>query len=178
MKPSLERRIVRRPRRAPLRPTARTMALGQGLFFLGAGAWPLVHMPSFETVTGPKEARWLVRTVGSLITVIGAGLFLAGRRNRVTRELRLIGAGSCATLGTISLIYAARRRISPIYLLDTAAEYALLTGWLLAEAEARREASRRRRSEPPPAPAAQATDEAAEEASRLALNRPPIHFDR
>jgi len=31
-----------------------TIALAQGLYFAGTGIWPLVHMRSFEAVTGRK----------------------------------------------------------------------------------------------------------------------------
>src|SRR4051812_10310889 len=36
-----------------IRPT--TMARVQGVFYVVSGAWPLVHMPSFEAVTGKKH---------------------------------------------------------------------------------------------------------------------------
>ncbi len=52
----------------------RASALGQGAFWLASGAWPLVHYPSFEAVTGPKEDDWLVKTIGGLIAVVGATL--------------------------------------------------------------------------------------------------------
>ena len=46
---------------------ARSLALAQGLCFTATGLWPLMHMPSFEAVTDPKEDKWLVRTVGVLV---------------------------------------------------------------------------------------------------------------
>jgi len=89
-------------------------------------------MPSFEAVTGPKRERWLVRTVGVLVLAIGGALALAARRRRVTPELRLLAAGSAAGLGAIDTWYAARRRISPIYLGDAALEAALVAGWIIS----------------------------------------------
>ncbi len=35
---------------------ARRLAWGQGLYWASAGAWPLVHMPSFEGEAGALEA--------------------------------------------------------------------------------------------------------------------------
>lgn len=55
------------------------LATGQGLYFLVTGIWPLVHIKSFQWVTGPKVDLWLVKTVGVLIAVMGAVLTLAGR---------------------------------------------------------------------------------------------------
>jgi hypothetical protein len=44
------------------------------VFYLVSGLWPLVHLQSFLTVTGPKTDLWLVKTLGVLISVIGAVL--------------------------------------------------------------------------------------------------------
>ena len=41
------------------------------IYFMLTGIWPVVHMPSFIAVTGPKTDLWLVRTVGLLIAGIG-----------------------------------------------------------------------------------------------------------
>ena len=117
--------------------TARTallayLAVGQGLFYALTGVWPLVSMRTFEMVTGPKTDRWLVKTVGVLVTVIGAVLTLAGLRRRTTPEVALLAAGSAAGLTGIDVIYSARGRISKVYLLDAAAEAALILAWTVA----------------------------------------------
>jgi hypothetical protein len=53
----------------------------QGIYYVVSGAWPLLHFPSFEAVTGPKRDRWLVRTVGLLAAVIGLTLVRHPRRS-------------------------------------------------------------------------------------------------
>jgi len=108
----------------------RPLALTQGAYFVATGIWPLVHMPSFLRVTGPKHDLWLVRTVGALIAVAGAAILAAGQRGRVTAEMEFLAAGTAATLGMVDAIYASQRRIPPIYMLDGAAEAALVTLWL------------------------------------------------
>jgi hypothetical protein len=110
------------------------LALLQGSFDVVTGLWPIVHLRSFETVTGPKLEGWLVKTVGALITAIGGTLLMAGLRRRVTPEVRLLGAGSAAAFIAVDVIYTAKRRISRVYLLDAAVELALLAGWAVAEA--------------------------------------------
>jgi hypothetical protein len=90
-------------------------------------------MRSFEAVTGPKVDRWLVRTVGGLLGVVGGALGSAARHGRVTPEIRALGAGTAAVLAVIDCTYVARKRISPIYLLDAAAEVGLVAGWAVAE---------------------------------------------
>lgn len=113
----------------------RTLALSQGLFYAATGMWPLVHMRSFEAVTGPKVDRWLVRTVGALIGVAGGAMISAAQRRRVTPEIRALAAGSAAVLAVIDLTYVVRKRIPPVYLLDAAAELALVGAWAIAEVE-------------------------------------------
>jgi hypothetical protein len=110
----------------------RRIALIQSLFYVVSGIWPVLHIRSFEAISGSKVDRWLVKTVGGLIAVVGAALGLAVRRNRVTPEIELVATGSAGVLATIDVVYVAKRRISPIYLLDALAEAALIAGWLRA----------------------------------------------
>jgi hypothetical protein len=107
---------------------ARTLALGQGLWWAATGVWPLVHLPSFEAITGRKRDRWLVRTVGVLVLAVGGTLALAARARRVTPELRLLALASAAGLGAIDVAWAGPRRAP--YLADAAFEAALVAGWL------------------------------------------------
>src|SRR5947209_19342813 len=74
-----------RPVRARRTPDAR-LAMAQGAFFALSGMWPIVHLRSFEAVTGPKLEGWLVKTVGGLLTVVGAALFSAGARGKGARK--------------------------------------------------------------------------------------------
>ncbi len=110
----------------------RALALGQAVYFAVTGVWPLVSMRTFEAVTGPKTDHWLVRTVGILVTVIGAVLGLAGWRRRVPPETAVLAVGSAAGLAAIDVVYVAKGRISPIYLLDALAEAVLIVAWLVA----------------------------------------------
>jgi hypothetical protein len=108
------------------------IALMQGAFYLVTGLWPLVDIGSFQTVTGPKTDLWLVRTVGVLVTVIGAVLVTAARRQQVGTETVLLAVGSALGLATIDVIYVLSGTISPVYLADAAAEIGLSAMWALA----------------------------------------------
>ncbi len=109
------------------------LAMGQGIFYLITGIWPLLSMGTFQAVTGPKADRWLVKTVGVLISVIGGVLLLSGVRKDESSEIALLATASAAGLTAIDAVYVARKRISPIYLLDAVAEVALIGGWFLAK---------------------------------------------
>jgi hypothetical protein len=113
------------------RPSAAVVALVQGAFYVATGIWALVDLDSFMAVTGPKTDHWLVKTVGVLVTVIGAVLLLAWRTRRLTREIVLLAAGSALALAAIDVTYVSNGTISPIYLLDAVAEVGLAGAWLL-----------------------------------------------
>jgi hypothetical protein len=116
----------------------RSVGLAQGVYYVITGAWPLVSMGTFERLTGRKSDRWLVKTVGLLMVVIGAVLARPApgtqRDHSVSvtpaDDRRVLGAGSAASLAAIDVYYTMARRISPIYLLDAVLEVGFLTAWL------------------------------------------------
>ncbi len=110
---------------------ARLVAVAQALYYILTGVWSLVSIDTFQKVTGPKTDLWLVKTVGVLVIVIGAVLGLAGGRRQSGPEIPLLGIGSAAALTAIDVVYVAKRRIAPIYLLDAIAEVLLIAGWVL-----------------------------------------------
>jgi len=75
----------------------------------------------------------LAQTVGVLVTAVGAGLAhsLIAERD-VSAEVRTIACASALGLALVDLVFVARRRVSPIYLLDAAAEATLIAGWVRA----------------------------------------------
>jgi len=115
----------------------RQVAGAQSVYYLATGLWPLVSPATFQRVTGPKRDMWLVHTVGLLVTVIGGTLAIASRDPSSMRSAPIHGLaiGSALSLATIDAVFVARRRISPVYLLDAVAELALITGWLSARSE-------------------------------------------
>jgi hypothetical protein len=106
------------------------VAVGQGVYYVLTGLWPLVNMRSFEAITGPKVDRWLVQTVGWLVTVVGGALIMAGVRRQARLEAAVLGVGSAVGLAGIEAVSVARGRISRVYLLDAALEIGLVVGWV------------------------------------------------
>ena len=107
------------------------IAFVQGCYFLIMGIWPLLHIESFQKVTGRKTDLWLVRTVGVLVLVIGLGLIVGGITRRFEPALILIAMASAVGLTGIDLVYAFKRVISPVYLLDALVEIGLLVWWTM-----------------------------------------------
>lgn len=112
--------------------TARALPLVQGAFFVAGGLWPIVHLRSFEAVTGKKRDEWLVQTVGGLIAAIG-GALIVGAFERRSRALFTLGIASSAALAAADLYFAGKGRISPIYFGDAVVEGAFIAAWLAHE---------------------------------------------
>lgn len=105
-----------------LPPLARLVLGGQAAYYVVTGLWPILHMGSFEAITGPKVDDWLVKMVGLLAATIGVTLAIAARRGRWGVEIRALAILSALSFAAIDLRYALTGRISPIYLADAAAE--------------------------------------------------------
>ena len=105
--------------------SAAALARAQGVFYLLTGLWPFVHLRSFLKVTGPKRELWLLYTASVLICAVGAALLRGGGG----RGAGTLGAGAAAGLGAIDVIYVARRRIKPTYLLDAVMEGLIVGAW-------------------------------------------------
>jgi hypothetical protein len=108
----------------------------QGAFYVATGAWSILSRATFERVTGPKTDYWLVRMVGLLAVVIGATLLAAVREPTLPSPVWVLAIGSAAAFTAIDVHYAARKRISRVYLLDATAETlivaGLIVGWWLS----------------------------------------------
>lgn len=106
------------------------MARAHGLFNVVNGLWPLLHMRSFEAVSGRKTDRWLVRTVAGLLVTIGVAQLRAGRSPDAVAQARLTGVGTALTLVAVDVYYVGTGRIPRVYLLDAAMEVGWLAAWL------------------------------------------------
>ncbi len=111
------------------RPVAAAVSLSRahGLFNVVTGLWPVLHMPSFEAVSGPKVDRWLVRTVGGLLAANGLAQLAA--RDGEQRLSAQVGLSTSAVLAAVDLRYGSTGRISRIYLLDAAVQLAWVGAW-------------------------------------------------
>lgn len=109
----------------------RLLAVQAG-YYVTTGIWPLVHLSSFEALTGPKTDDWLVHMVGLLAGVIGITLGIASARHREhAYEVVVLAAGSAFAFAAIDLWYGLTGRISPIYLADAAVQLGVITGLAL-----------------------------------------------
>jgi hypothetical protein len=89
----------------------------------------VVHIDSFQKVTGGKTDLWLVKTVGLLLVAIGGGLILAGAGWGFAPGIVFIAMASAAALLIIEVVYVLKRVIGPIYLADALVELGILIWW-------------------------------------------------
>ena len=98
----------------------------QAAYYAVTGVWPILSPGSFQLITGPKADMWLVKTFGVLVGAVGLGLATAASRDRISPEARTLAVASAAALGAADAWYVARGRIRKTYLIDAAAQAALL----------------------------------------------------
>jgi hypothetical protein len=119
------RRVFKAPARRRLVDTRRVL-FTQGGYYVATGVLPFVSHRLFETLTGPKREWWLVETVAALVTVIGGVLTSTALRGDASPELLALAAGSATALGGIDVVYVAKRRIAPTYLIDAGVQFGVL----------------------------------------------------
>ncbi|MBA3463172.1 MAG: hypothetical protein H0T46_24665 [Deltaproteobacteria bacterium] len=117
-----------------------TAPFTQGVFYVVTGLWPIIHLRSFEAVTGRKKEGWLAKSMGGLIAAVGAALIAGSLEKRESAALRVLGMGSAIALGVADLVFAKQQkthnRHQKAYYADAAAEGAALAGWIIAKPRA------------------------------------------
>jgi hypothetical protein len=109
----------------------RIAPFAQGVFYVATGLWPVIHLKSFEAVSGKKTDTWLVQTTGALIAAVGAALVAGAFEKPRSWALGILGIASAAALGAADVLFVAKRRIPRVYLADAAAEGAAIATWIL-----------------------------------------------
>ena len=99
--------------------------LVQGAIYLVSGLWPIVHARSFEKVNGPRHDRWLVKSLGAAVTVLGASLLLGAFGRSGKRARSPLGPGTQVAMAAADTLYARGGRFRPTQLIDTAANLIL-----------------------------------------------------
>ena len=96
-----------------------------GLYYMATGLWPILHLPSFVAVTGPKQDTWLVQVFGAFIAAVGFSAILHRDAGPASAG---VGLSTALVLAAGDVFFVARRRIRPTYLLDAVVEVALAAG--------------------------------------------------
>jgi len=107
-------------------PNARACLRTQAAYYVAAGTLPLISRRAFEALTGPKRDWWLVQMVALLAVTNGIAIGMGSQRDDPPREIAALAAMSALSFAAIDVVYALKRRISPVYLADAAIELGFL----------------------------------------------------
>lgn len=107
------------------------LALVHGAYLVFVGGWPLLHLESFEKVTGRKREDWLTKGVGACLANVGIQLIQSALHGgRVRREVRSLAVRMALTRAAFDFYYAGvRRRIPPVHLVDGAVQLFFASLW-------------------------------------------------
>jgi hypothetical protein len=83
--------------------------------YVATSAWLLVHVPSFQAVTGPKKERWLVRMVGTLAVANALALAVCARKARLSSESRALAIPRAAAFATVDVVSVVDGPDHPVY---------------------------------------------------------------
>ena len=109
-------------------PQRRDVLVAQGGYYAATGVAPFLSRRLFERITGPKLEWWLIQTVGVLVTASGGAMLSAALRRRDTPEIVGMAAGCAVGLAAVDAVYVAKRRISPVYLVDALVQLVFAAG--------------------------------------------------
>ena len=98
----------------------------QAVYYCATGLTPIASMRFFESITGNKCDRWLVRMVGLLAASIGLSLGLSSLAEDEAPAALALSCTSALAFAGIDITYAAKRQISLIYLGDAVVELILV----------------------------------------------------
>jgi len=120
----------------------RALGVGQGVFYVGSGLWPLADGASFQRVTGFKADFWLAQTVGLLLAVSGLVLISAAWRRRLTPEVVTLAVSEALVLAAVDVYCVPQPRTTPVYFMDAVVEICLAVLWIYGGWRGRREENR------------------------------------
>lgn len=99
----------------------------QGIYYFFTALWPVVHIDSFEKLTGKKRNHWLVYTVALLLIVSSVVFLFSGLKSGpVPVETIILSVGNALALTVIDIVFVLKNTIRKIYLLDASVEMLII----------------------------------------------------
>jgi hypothetical protein len=98
--------------------------LSQAIYYFITGLWPVVHISSFMSVTGPKTDVWLVKMVGLLTAAIAITLFSSYKKSSSTTKV--LSITSALAYLSIDVFYYFNGTLSAVYLADAGIELLII----------------------------------------------------
>jgi hypothetical protein len=103
----------------------------QSLYYLFAGLWPLLHMLSFMSESGPKADPWLMQAEGMLIVCIISAFVIDLYTHKAAFSIIFLAVSTSIGFLYIDLMHSFSGEMGGIYLIDASAHLVLMTIWSL-----------------------------------------------
>lgn len=118
------RRMVLGPPEARDRWRRRVLA-AQGIYYLGTGLWPLVHLDSFAAVVALQVNPFQAQLFGAVLAVLGSSLLESVRRGPPAAYPTALGIAVAGAIVLVSLLWLPRQPTVSGLWLDVAVEVAI-----------------------------------------------------
>ena len=115
----------------------RWLLIAHASYLCIGGSWPLLHLPSFEAVTGPKVDDFLVRSVAGILLWTAVVLYTQVPKPRFAPSTGSLALGLSLVLGLVAVIGAASGSSRWVYFIDGAIHlgFALAWTWVLVRSK-------------------------------------------
>lgn len=97
----------------------------QGVYYIVAGVWPLLHFPSYARFVALDVNPFQAQVFSALLIVIGAALIEATRREPPGPYPTLLGAATAGAIALVSLIWLPRLGVASGLWADLIVEVAI-----------------------------------------------------
>ena len=104
----------------------KTVLIIQSFYFALFSLWPLIHIKSFERVSGQKKEDWLVYTVSLLLIADAMTMGVALIADDLNLTVRVLALSSAAALIIIDVVFVYKGTLKKIYLADAFIEMIFL----------------------------------------------------
>jgi hypothetical protein len=106
------------------------LLLFQAIYYYSTALWPLLDMNSFMEISGPKNDKWLVKTVSVVLLAVSNAILAAVYLQNISVPVIILSISCCIGLLVIDIYYVRMKVILRVYLADATIEFFLLTGWV------------------------------------------------
>lgn len=123
----------------------RWVLLGQGVYYVLIGLWPLLHFRSFARFVALNVIPFQAQAFAAVTVVIGASLVEAARREAPGPYPTMLGAAVAGAIALVSLFWLPRLGVASGLWIDFAIELAVAAALVLLYPRAQPEPGRKTR---------------------------------
>ncbi|UCC72203.1 MAG: hypothetical protein JSV86_17840 [Gemmatimonadota bacterium] len=123
----------------------RWVILGQGVYYVLIGLWPLLHFSSFARFVALQVIPFQAHALAAVLVVVGASLIEAARRETPGPFPTLLGMGVAGAIAVVGLFWLPRMGVASGLWVDLVLEVACAAALVLLYPRPQPERGRRSR---------------------------------